>query len=156
MTNGISLGSLALIMKWRCGLRRQADLMRVGEAALTDTSAREQLVHRVTDAALEFLLSVLPNLPVPPIEGVRDGVAYNISELDLTGTRPSVLRAMKISCESQREGLARGDRKRPLNDGQIPNVRGVRVHVSTGYNRVEGSRRASRTGLVSPSPTRTP
>jgi hypothetical protein len=64
-----------------------ADLMRVGEAALTDASAREQLIHRVTDAALEFLLSVLPNLPVPPIEGVREGVVYNISQLDLTGVK---------------------------------------------------------------------
>ena len=40
-----------------------------------------------------------------------------------------------------------------MNDGQIPNVRGVRVHVSTSYNRVEGNRRASRNGLVSSSPT---
>ena len=45
--------------------------------------------------------------------------------------------------------LARGDRKCSLNDGRIPNVRGVRVHVITGYNRVEGNRRASRNGLVS-------
>jgi hypothetical protein len=31
-----------------------------------------------------------------------------------------------------------------MNEGQIPNVRGARVHhVSTGYNRVEGNRRAS-------------
>jgi hypothetical protein len=38
------------------------------------------------------------------------------------------------------QGLAWGDRERPLmNDGQIPNTRGVRVHVSTGYNPVEGS-----------------
>jgi hypothetical protein len=29
-------------------------------------------------------------------------------------------------------GSARGRQK--MNDGQIPNVRGVRVHVSTGYN----------------------
>ena len=38
-------------------------------------------------------------------------------------------------------GLARGDRERPLNewDGHIPNFRGVRVHMSTGYNRVEGN-----------------
>jgi hypothetical protein len=28
------------------------------------------------------------------------------------------------------QGLARGDGKWPLNDGQVPNVRGVRVHVS--------------------------
>jgi hypothetical protein len=37
--------------------------------------------------------------------------------------------------------LARGDRKWPLNDGQVPHVRAVRAHVSTGYNRVEGNRR---------------
>jgi hypothetical protein len=54
------------------------------------------------------------------------------------------------------EGLARGDRSWPLNDGQIPNSRGVRVHVSTGYNRVEGNRRAPRNGRVSCSPTRNP
>jgi hypothetical protein len=36
-----------------------------------------------------------------------------------------------------------------MNDGQIPNFRGVRVHVSTGYTRVDGNRRASRNGRVS-------
>jgi hypothetical protein len=45
-------------------------------------------------------------------------------------------------------------RKRSLNDGQIPTFRGVRVALGTGYNRVEGIRRASRNGLVSSSPTR--
>jgi hypothetical protein len=49
----------------------------------------------------------------------------------------------------------RNARKWPLSDGQIPNTRVVRV--STGYNRVEGNRRASRSGLrVSASPTRNP
>jgi hypothetical protein len=48
-------------------------------------------------------------------------------------------------------GLARRDRERPLNDGQIPNFR-VRVHASTGYHRVEGNRRASRNGRVSDPP----
>jgi hypothetical protein len=37
-----------------------------------------------------------------------------------------------------------GARKWSLNEGHSPNFRGVRVHVSTGYNRVEGDRRASR------------
>jgi hypothetical protein len=45
-------------------------------------------------------------------------------------------------------GVARGGREWPLNDGQIPNFRGVRVHASSGYNRVEGNRR----GLVSALP----
>ena len=48
-----------------------------------------------------------------------------------------------------------GRQKRVLDEGQIPNVRVVRVHVSTGYNRVEGNRRPSRNGpAVSSSPIR--
>ena len=43
-----------------------------------------------------------------------------------------------------------------LNDGQIPNFRGVRVASDTGYNRVEGNRRASRNGPVSDPPPETP
>jgi hypothetical protein len=50
------------------------------------------------------------------------------------------------------------DRKWSLNDGQSPYVRGVRVvALGTGYNHAgEGSRRASRNGRVSSSPTRIP
>ena len=79
-----------------------------------------------------------------------DGVSFAASTL-----APDVLvRALQPSptatksCESQRQGLARGDRSWSLNDGLIPNCRVVRVHVSTGYHRVEGNRRASRNGLV--------
>jgi hypothetical protein len=57
-------------------------------------------------------------------------------------------------CESLE--LATGDRKCSLNDGKIPSFRGVRVHVSTGYNRVEGNRRASRNGRVSDLPPELP
>jgi hypothetical protein len=48
--------------------------------------------------------------------------------------------------------LARGGRKWSLHGGQIPNARVVREHVSTGYSRVEGNRRASRNGCVSDLP----
>jgi hypothetical protein len=51
--------------------------------------------------------------------------------------------------------LARGDRKWPLKDGQIPNFRGVRVALVTGYHRVEVNRRASRNGRVSDLPPET-
>ena len=50
-------------------------------------------------------------------------------------------------CESQRLGWHGGDRKWSLNDGQIPNFRVVRVALGTGYNRVEGNRRASRVSV---------
>jgi hypothetical protein len=35
-------------------------------------------------------------------------------------------------------GFSRGDREKPLNDGQRPEFRGVRVALGTGYNRVRG------------------
>jgi hypothetical protein len=40
------------------------------------------------------------------------------------------------------KGLARGDRKWFLNDGQIPNFRGVCVALGTGSSPVERNRRA--------------
>ena len=43
-----------------------------------------------------------------------------------------------------------------MNDGQIPNFRVERVPVSTGYNRVEGNRQASRNGRVSDLPPEIP
>jgi hypothetical protein len=49
-----------------------------------------------------------------------------------------------------------GDRERSLNERQIPNVRGVRVPVSTGYDPVERNWRASRNGRVSDLPPETP
>jgi hypothetical protein len=41
----------------------------------------------------------------------------------------------------ERTGFGAGRQKIPLNDGQIPNFRGIRVALGTGYNRVEGYRR---------------
>jgi hypothetical protein len=46
-------------------------------------------------------------------------------------------------------GLARRDRKWPLNDGQIPNPNVDRVDPGTVYYLVVGDRRASRNGPVS-------
>ena len=44
-----------------------------------------------------------------------------------------------------------------LNEGgEIPNVRVVRDHVSTGYHRAEGNRRVSRNALVSNLPPEIP
>jgi hypothetical protein len=61
--------------------------------------------------------------------------------------------AMQQSCESLRVGLARRDRKWSSNDGQIPNVRDVRVALSTRATIVSrgiGGRREN--GLVSDLP----
>jgi hypothetical protein len=55
----------------------------------------------------------------------------------------------KLRIERFRVGTGR---QWSLNDGRTPNVRGLRVARGTGYNRVEGNRRASRNGLVSDLP----
>jgi hypothetical protein len=57
---------------------------------------------------------------------------------------------------ANRQGFARGDRKWSLNEEQIPNPNVVRVAPGTGYNRVEGNRRASRNGRVSDPPPEIP
>jgi hypothetical protein len=62
----------------------------------------------------------------------------------------------RLGARDMTRGLARGDREWSLNDGRIPNVRVVRVHASTGHNREEGNRRASRNGPVSDLPPEIP
>jgi hypothetical protein len=58
--------------------------------------------------------------------------------------------------ESQRGSLSRCGWKWSLNDGQTPNFRGVRVHVSTGHSRGERNERVLRNGRVSDLPSEIP
>ncbi len=53
--------------------------------AVTDEKARRQLVSSATDTALDFILRILPSMPVPPFDGVKDGLLYNLSNLSLKG-----------------------------------------------------------------------
>ena len=53
--------------------------------AITDEKARQKLLSDATDTALDFVLKVLPSMPVPPVEGVKDGLVYNISNLSMEG-----------------------------------------------------------------------
>lgn len=55
--------------------------------AITDESARRKLLSDATDTALDFILRVLPSMPVPPVEGVKDGLVYHISNLSMEGFR---------------------------------------------------------------------
>jgi hypothetical protein len=53
--------------------------------AVTDENARRELVSSATDTALDFILRILPSMPVPPFDGVKDGLLYNLSNLSLKG-----------------------------------------------------------------------
>lgn len=54
-------------------------------SAVTDEAARRELVSAAGDAALDFLLKVLPSMPVPPFDGVREGLVYHLSNLSMAG-----------------------------------------------------------------------
>ncbi|GAX24737.1 hypothetical protein FisN_4Hh295 [Fistulifera solaris] len=63
------------------------ELIGTAGTAVTDEKARQQLLSSATDAALDFALRVLPSMPVPPFEGVKDGLIYHISNLSMKGFR---------------------------------------------------------------------
>lgn len=53
--------------------------------AITDERARQKLLSDATDTALDFILRVLPSMPIPPVDGVKDGLVYHISNLSMEG-----------------------------------------------------------------------
>lgn len=53
--------------------------------AISDEAARHQLISSAGDTALDFLLRILPSMPVPPFDGVREGLVYHISNLSMAG-----------------------------------------------------------------------
>ncbi|KAL7542529.1 hypothetical protein ACHAXR_011895 [Thalassiosira sp. AJA248-18] len=55
------------------------------QSAMTDEVARRELISSAGDTALDFLLKILPSMPVPPFDGVRDGLVYHLSNLSMAG-----------------------------------------------------------------------
>ena len=55
------------------------------QSAMTDEAARRELVSSAGDTALDFLLKILPSMPVPPFDGVREGLVYHLSNLSMAG-----------------------------------------------------------------------
>ncbi|KAL7560667.1 hypothetical protein ACA910_001349 [Epithemia clementina (nom. ined.)] len=60
-------------------------LLDTAGSAVTDEAKRLQLLSSATDTALDFILRILPSMPVPPFDGARDGLVYNISNLSMEG-----------------------------------------------------------------------
>ncbi len=52
---------------------------------MTDEKKRIELIGAATDSALDFLLRILPSMPVPPFDGVKEGVIYSIKNLSMHG-----------------------------------------------------------------------
>jgi len=61
------------------------EVLDTAQGAMTDETKRLLLLSQATDAALDFFLKVLPSMPVPPFEGVKDGLVYHLSNLSMEG-----------------------------------------------------------------------
>ena len=61
------------------------DVLDTAGDAVTDEKKRLELLSSATDLALDFLLQILPSMPIPPFEGVKDGLIYNIENLSMHG-----------------------------------------------------------------------
>ncbi len=55
------------------------------QSAMTDERARREMISSAGDTALDFLLKILPSMPVPPFDGVREGLVYHLSNLSMAG-----------------------------------------------------------------------
>ena len=61
------------------------NVLDTAQEAVSDEKKRLELLSSATDSALEFLLKILPSMPIPPFEGVRDGLIYSIKNLSMHG-----------------------------------------------------------------------
>mmetsp|Transcript_9313 Transcript_9313/g.25755 ORF Transcript_9313/g.25755 Transcript_9313/m.25755 type:complete len:1397 (-) Transcript_9313:48-4238(-) len=88
------------------------ELLDTAGGAVTDEKKRHQLLSTATDTALDFILRILPSMPVPPFDGVRDGLVYSISNLSMEG-----FRVKKEDIQIQLAGI-RATKKTGPDDGE--------------------------------------
>lgn len=77
-----------------------------GERMAKDPVARAELLDQIQQAAVGFVLDQLPSIEVPPIDGEKDRVKFNIDGLDLSGAlaqpgrgdRPALTRRRHPRC----------------------------------------------------------
>lgn len=87
---------------------------------MTDERARRQLISSATDTALDFILRILPSMPVPPLNGVKDGLVYHISNLSMEGFKVRkedislVLAGIQATSKKKREPSSTTESSVPL------------------------------------------
>ena len=96
MARGSAVGAGIMDVVAKAGLTKDAVLKGVEgldvnkllddtQTAITDDNARRELISSAGDTALDFLLKILPSVPVPPFDGVREGLVYHLSNLSMAG-----------------------------------------------------------------------
>jgi len=71
------------IIKTNQAMLRPDELTNFSATLISDAQARQQFLNKTKDIALEFLLSYLPTVEVPPISGESNNIAYSIENIDL-------------------------------------------------------------------------
>jgi hypothetical protein len=139
----------------------------VGEAAAEEEEGEEEpaLVRAMSCLSGKFLLDGHTlHLPSLAAIGMEASLAQRVEALrefleGELGDMPFIrcVRSTLQRCEKAANRNARvwhgATEKGPLNDGQIPNVRGVRVALGSGDTRVEGNRKIAKRPRAE-SPTR--
>lgn len=108
-------------------------LLDTAGSAVTDEKKRMQLLSSATDTALDFVLRILPSMPVPPFDGVKDGLLYNISNLSMEG-----FKVRKEDIQIELAGM-RATKRREASIRRLPSTNSVGTgsEVSTDYESAE-------------------
>ena len=61
------------------------NVISLADNVLNDTEARANLISKVTDQVLDFLLEYIPALSIPDIDGATEEMEYSVGGLDLSG-----------------------------------------------------------------------
>ena len=61
--------------------------LKRGQEIMSDEKQRDEMIEKVKDTILDFLLKYLPSIEVPVIKGEASGTKYRVSGIDLSGIK---------------------------------------------------------------------
>lgn len=108
--------------------------------AITDEKARQKLLSDATDTSLDFILRILPSMPIPPVDGVKDGLLYHISNLSMQGfhvRKENILveiAGMKATKKARERAPSNGDANTSLSNLSIHSETSMELNVSMESN----------------------
>jgi hypothetical protein len=147
MTDAIQIAEKAGITK--DAVMREFEKLNMNElidtagSAVTDEKARHKLLSSATDVALDFFLRILPSMPVPPFEGVKDGLVYHIANLSMKGfkVRKEDIQISLAGMRATKKGQESTPPRQPTDETSPGafDAGAVEIHSSVSTNSLESS-----------------
>jgi hypothetical protein len=147
MTDAIQIAEKAGITK--DAVMREFEKLNMNElidtagSAVTDEKARQKLLSSATDVALDFFLRILPSMPVPPFEGVKDGLVYHISNLSMKGfkVRKEDIQISLAGMRATKKEQESTSQSQPMDEASPGafDAGAVEIHSSVSMNSLESS-----------------